>query len=289
MNEVFIVESDRGRMVLRGHRQADRSAIEFEHAVMDTARAGGVPAPRALDTRDGDRIVRWDRRWWSLLIWIEGEQPERGSHTVEQSVAMGQMLARIHLVLEPMRPRSRQAPPLDDTAATIRKADELLSFIDQQPNGGDDETAAMRWLTGQRDWLASRPAEARPEPVHGRLVHGDYHDQNLVFNGSVVVGVFDWEKADVGDPAEELIRALHLSLRLDPLRCNAFINGYRSRKPMTADDLDRAAKNYGYRRDRSVWFFDELYRQGNERLRPLINHRPFTPFATSWKGVREHL
>jgi Ser/Thr protein kinase RdoA (MazF antagonist) len=202
---------------------------------------------------------------------------------------MGQMLARIHVVLKPSRPLSAQAPAVEDTASSIRTADELLAFIVRLPARGDDETAAIRWLTGQRDWLASQPAELVFEPVPEQVIHGDYHDQNVVFNGPNVVGVFDWEKAALGDPVEELIRTLHLSFRLDPRRCNAFVKAYRSYRPVTNEELERAATNYAYRRDRSVWFFDELYRQGNERLRQLINRGPFVPFATSWDTVRRHL
>ena len=289
MNEVFVVESDRGRLVLRGHRHTEVKAVEFEHQVMDTARSGDVPAPRAVKTSAGDRIAHWNGRWWSLLVWIDGEQPDRGSHTVEQAASMGQMLARIHIALERLQPLSADAPPVEDTSQTIRTLDELVSFVQRVPNRGEDEVAAIRWLTGQRTWLASCRTKPPSEPATRQMVHGDYHDQNLVFNGAGVVGVLDWEKAGTGDPLEEMVRAMHLSFRLEPARCSAFTSGYRALRAVSTADLDRAAGKYGYRRDRSVWFFDELYRQGNERLRPLINRGPFEPFATSWDAVRGHL
>ena len=289
MNEVFMVAADVGRLVLRGHRKRDLRALEFEHAVTEAARVSGVPAPCAMLTPAGDRIVDHDGRWWSLLIWIDGEQPARGLHSLEQAASMGEMLARIHDVLEPIPPFSATLSELESTAEIVRRADALLSLIEHVPDPTDDETAAARWLGAQRDWLRSRVEHVPPDRGPTQTIHGDYHDANIVFRDDAVAGVLDWDKADIGRPTEELIRALHLSFRLEPERCCAFIDGYRSRRAVTTDDLDGAARSYGFQRDRSIWLFDELYRGGNERLRPLLNHDPFVPFEASWQAVRAHL
>src|SRR5690349_20339335 len=127
MNEVFVVDTDLGRLVLRGHRQPDREAVEFEHAVMAAARAGGVPAPRPLTAAGGDVVVVSGGRRWSLLTSIHGDQPERVSHTPEQGAAMGEMLARVHAVLEPLPSRSAPRGSSAPTIETIRRAEELLS------------------------------------------------------------------------------------------------------------------------------------------------------------------
>lgn len=289
MNEMFLVDTDNGRLVLRGHRHPDRAAVEFEHDVMQIVRSADVPAPEALATPTGDRIVGHDGRWWSLLRWIDGDQPARGSHTRSQAEAMGEMLARIHLTLRSVQPMSTQPAAVESTAATIRRGGEIISFIEALPNPGLDEDAALRWLQGQRDWLGTRGDEAAPPVADGQTVHGDYHDANVVFRADAVAGVLDWDSAGLGDPLKEVIRAMHLSFRLEPSRCRAFVTGYRSCGSASPQALDAAAARYAFHRDRSVWFFDELYRRGNERLRPLINRSPFTPFQASWDSMRGHL
>ena len=289
MNEVFVVDTHQGRLVLRGHRQLDREAVEFEHAVMAAARAGAVPVPMPLAAAGGDAVVVHGGRWWSLLTWIDGDQPERGSHTPAQSAGMGKMLARVHAVLKPLPSASRPRASSKPTIETIRRAEELLSHIEGLPAPGTDEAAAHRWLSAQRDWLRLHVDDPRPEPHDRQTIHGDYHDGNLVFQGDAVAGVLDWEKAENGSPLEELIRAMHLSFSLDADLCYAFVAGYRTQREVGADDLDRAARRYGFNRDRSIWLFDELFRGGNERLRPLLNHRPFLPFEASWEAVRQHL
>jgi Ser/Thr protein kinase RdoA (MazF antagonist) len=289
MNDIFLVETETGKLVLRGHRKPDREAIEFEHVVMDAARAGGVPAPEPLRTPGGERVIEEHGRWWSLLVWMDGEQPSRGGHSVEQAASMGEMLAHIHAVLEPIPPLSADPPIAEASDATVRRAEELLSFVESLPESGEDEASAVRWLTAQLDWLREHIADIPPKLTRSQTIHGDYHDANVIFHANAVSGVLDWDKADSGRPFEELIRALHLSFRLEPERCHAFVEGYRSLGSVTADELDVAANSYGFWRDRSLWFFDELYRQGNERLRPLVNRDRFVPFEVSWEQVRSRL
>lgn len=289
MNEIYLVDTEDGRLVLRGHRRRDRAAVEFEHAAMDTARAARVPAPMPLSSATGSRVVAHEGRWWSLLTWMAGNQPERGTHTPEQANAMGAMLGRVHVVLESLPSPAQPPRSAGPTAETVRRAEELLSHIEGLADAGADEAAAHRWLTAQRDWLRRHADDPEPKPGAEQTVHGDYHDANVVFDGDAVSGVLDWDKADSGSPLEELIRATHLSFGLEPQRCRAFVAGYRTVRTAEADELDGAALRYGFRRDRSLWLLDELYRGGNERLRPLLNHRPFEPFEASWESVRHQL
>ncbi len=85
MNEIFIVDTDKARFVLCGHRGQEKQMVDFEDDVMERVRDPGIPAPRSLRTRAGQRVVRQDGRWWSLLAWIDGEQPELGQHTLQQA------------------------------------------------------------------------------------------------------------------------------------------------------------------------------------------------------------
>ena len=289
MSEVWLVECDDSRLALRGHRAQDWWRVEFEHLVMATARRASIPAPLALRSLDNQVAVRDSGRWWSLLVWIDGHQPERGSHSDSQAESMGQMLSRIHSALAAVPRGPDPSPDLEPTTETIRRIEQLLARVGEVARPGRDEESAQRWLTGQHAWLTSHLSDQRPASVSSQVIHGDYHDANLVFSGNSVAGVLDWERARPGCPVEEVIRAMHLSFRLDHGRSKVFLDGYRSERSLTKAELDAAAWSYGYHRDRSVWFFDELYRRGNDRLRPLLNHGPFIPFWEAWTELRDSL
>jgi aminoglycoside phosphotransferase (APT) family kinase protein len=83
---------------------------------------------------------------------------------------------------------------------------------DEQPVGPAEEVERWRALRErapeelverapelERKLLATEPSAGRP-----RLVHGDYHLGNLLFEGSTVVAVIDWEICELGQsPLDE--------------------------------------------------------------------------------------
>jgi aminoglycoside phosphotransferase (APT) family kinase protein len=104
---------------------------------------------------------------------------------------MGEQLARIHaidpagLVFLP-RPEPGLSPA---QSAVERAARQLWGFAEPHPV----LELAVRWLR--------RHAPPCPAPV---LVHGDFRVGNLMVGPQGLVGVFDWEFAHVGDPADDL-------------------------------------------------------------------------------------
>lgn len=289
MNDVFIVGRGSPEFVLRGHRHTDPGRVGLEHDVMDTARAAGVPASRTVATRDGSRFVEVAGRYWSLLEWLPGEHADRSAFTPLQARPMGEMLAIIHSTFAslphvPAEPRSNKA-----TATTVDRIDGLIRRIETMPVLQSKDHRAHSWLTDQRAWLANRIDEHVAPCDDAQVIHGDYHDANLLYRGDEIAGVIDWDKAGTRSASEEVVRCVHLSFGLDGATSTAFLDGYRSRRSLSNDQLDAAAARYGYERDRSIWLFDELYVQGNERVRPLVNERPFTPFNVSWSQLRANM
>jgi aminoglycoside phosphotransferase (APT) family kinase protein len=66
----------------------------------------------------------------------------------------------------------------------------------------DGERARRPQLVGElvRQWLSQRI----PDPIEPVLVHGDYRLGNLIWSGTEVVAVLDWEDAAAGDPYYDL-------------------------------------------------------------------------------------
>jgi aminoglycoside phosphotransferase (APT) family kinase protein len=63
---------------------------------------------------------------------------------------------------------------------------------------------APKELTGRAAHLAQLLADARPHPRQPTLVHGDYHYGNLLFSDRRIVGILDWEIAELGQPLLDL-------------------------------------------------------------------------------------
>jgi homoserine kinase type II len=118
-----------------------------------------------------------------------------------------------------------------------------------------------------------------------QVVHGDYHDSNPFFEDGVVSSIIDWDKAEVRSPAEEVVRAMHLSLRLHPALCTAFLDGYRSASVLPDDQLDNAAAAYGHSRACDLWLYEAIYLDGDDRPRRFLAPGPFVPFVDQWEPI----
>jgi aminoglycoside phosphotransferase (APT) family kinase protein len=106
---------------------------------------------------------------------------------------MGEQLARIHR-LDPAREDLGFLPASDAGCSPAQTA--LNRAARQLDRFGEPHPAlelALRWLRAH--------APACPTPV---LVHGDFRIGNLMVGPDGLRGIFDWEFAHLGDPAEDL-------------------------------------------------------------------------------------
>lgn len=115
------------------------------------------------------------------------------------------------------------------------------------------------------------------------------HDANLFFADGGVSAVIDWDKAEIRSRGQEAIRAMQHSFTFEPALCQEFLAAYRSKAPLTDDDLDLAAEVYGHHRDCDLWLAETIFLDGDDRPKRFVTPGPFRPFTEIWKPVRESL
>lgn len=196
---------------------------------------------------------------------------------------MGGMLARVHMALADypvsLVCRTLGAP---DLAKTIALIDRIEQAIGQVSDAGPRERRVQERLVHQRAWLqqAFRRLEV-PPPV--QVIHCDYQEGNVLFDGERIVAVFDWDDSGPGPRSYDILRPMHLMLFLDPEPCRSFLDGYRQVQPLEDDELCRGAVFYGLHRDCSTWLYEEAYLLDNQRVRERFVPEPFVPFERSWQ------
>ncbi|PPE75565.1 phosphotransferase family protein [Solimonas fluminis] len=166
--------------------------LETEAKLLAIAHAAGVPEPRVAGMLEpGDGLGTG-----FVMEWLEGETL---GHQVLRSEALaevrpglarqcGEVLARIHAIdpggLRGLLPERSPEQLVRETWETY------IGYGTPQPM--IDYTA--RWLL-----------QHLPPPVEPRLVHGDFRNGNLMIAaGQGIVGVLDWELAQIGDPLRDL-------------------------------------------------------------------------------------
>lgn len=197
MNDIWIVETASGPVVLRGHRRTDRQRVDFEHMVMDHARALGVPVPTALRTASGQQVTERDGRLFSVFACANGAQVERDALKSGHALALGVMLGKVHRALRlldvgdaPRPGRGRGHP-----AALASRLDDLLRRIAERPDPRNEDAWAIARLQSRRYLDRCRDLEWPVEPPSSeQVIHGDYQDSNVFFEAGAVSAVIDWDK-----------------------------------------------------------------------------------------------
>jgi aminoglycoside phosphotransferase (APT) family kinase protein len=177
------------RYVLRvpppGARIAGPADVVRQGRIMSALHAAGLPTP-AIPAMSSDPVV--DGRPFILMEAVDGSRIER--------------VAANHKAL-------------DITSSAIGVLKELHGLPLEQTGIGDEESVGlqaemMRWamlmqrapeeLTARAGVLGGLLAVKLPVERAPTLVHGDYHYGNMLFKGSDVVAVLDWEIGQIGQP-----------------------------------------------------------------------------------------
>jgi aminoglycoside phosphotransferase (APT) family kinase protein len=188
----YVLRRDHGGTIID-----DALSREEEFRLLEIVHGAGVlvPRPRWLCT---DPAVLGAP--FLILDRLEGEAVGRRvvrDATLAEARAklprqMGEQLAKIHAVNSSMgleflpRPEPGQSPA---ACALERAAQQLWRLGEPHPA----LELSLRWLR--------KHAPACNESV---LLHGDFRLGNLMVGPDGLVGIFDWEFAHVGDPAEDL-------------------------------------------------------------------------------------
>src|SRR6185437_9194748 len=92
-----------------------------------------------------------------------------------------------------------------ERAKVLARLDQLETIIHTLPSQCSSDKRILARLVGQRAWLMRSsfvdPTQLSQLPY--QVLHGDYQDANLFFDGDAVCAVIDWDQ----------------SLGLDPEKC----------------------------------------------------------------------
>lgn len=151
-------------------------AVEFE----DEGRPPQVPPLFAMELRPGES--------YEPALDVAPTPPEPAVAAERMRVA-ARALARLHSL--PPTVLGFGDEPVTTVVDELERWQRLFATVDADIGPGHEK-------------LYARLAEAVPSPVAPRVLHGDYRVANMLFVGSTLEAVIDWEIWSVGDPRSDL-------------------------------------------------------------------------------------
>ncbi|HKW73530.1 MAG TPA: phosphotransferase family protein [Candidatus Dormibacteraeota bacterium] len=189
----YFVKAESGDYVLRlpppGARIAGTADVMRQGRIMAALHDAGLPTP-AVPIICSDPIV--DGRPFVLMERIKGERIET---TAEREKPIDIARHAVDTL------KQLQALPLDRTGIgdedPIPLQVEMMRWAMLMQRSPEELTMRAGELGGLL--AAQVPAERTPT-----LVHGDYHYGNMLFRGSEIAAILDWEIAEIGQPLLDL-------------------------------------------------------------------------------------
>jgi homoserine kinase type II len=270
LNWNYRVETDHGPRFLRRYRDdLEIARIRGEHGLVTWAAARGVPAVRPSGVRSGRTVAVVAGGRWALFPWVEGAPVERGHLSPEQARALGSVHGRIQAALA-------EHPLSEDAVMKLHwDRDESLALL------GAVETAALKadaeeWILAgirkQRAMLAALEL-APPEAFAAlpcQLLHGDFHDEQVLWDGDRVSAVVDWEIWHTDPRAWELVRSLAFSQLLESPLLEEYLAGYRQHVRLSEYECRLALKLWWQSRVVGLWVWAAYFIERNERVRKVF-------------------
>lgn len=208
-----------------------------EHATQNAVADLGFPAPRAP-------LASADPRILGGAFLVMERRPGRPL-LAARCLGIAALLVETHLRLHTLDP----AALLGALEAAVPGSSALVSVDGHLGQLEARIGRNLRGLAPAMRWLLDH----RPDPGGARAIcHGDFHPQNLLFDGREITAVLDWPNVLVTDPAYD-VAATRVILEQTPLEIlpvsrplrwavaagrrllvALYLRGYRRRRPLDA-------------------------------------------------------
>jgi homoserine kinase type II len=210
----------------RIYEEQDHDGARAEIRLLDELAAAGVPVAPAVARTDGERVSEYGGKPVAVFPWIDGDILCQARVTPERARAVGTALAQIHLAT----PRVRR---LGTGRFGLEHLTRRLDHIEARAPAELVEAASV--IRRKLDEVMARRAVDLPSGV----IHGDLFRDNVLWDGTAISALLDFESASQGPLAFDLMVTLLAwcySSRFDADLIGAMLSGYHAERPLGAGE-----------------------------------------------------
>jgi homoserine kinase type II len=216
------------RLFARIYEEQGAEGARAELALVGELARAGVPTPAPLERRSGGALCEHGAKPVAVFPWVDGTMRCQAAVTAEDCRRLGRALATVHQAPVERIPEGRFGP-----AALEARLDRI-----EREAPGELAAAAGRI----RDRLGHYAA-LRDATLPAGLIHGDLFRDNVLWQGSELVALIDFESASRGPYLYDLLvcaQAWCFSDRFEPELVQALISGYHAVRSLSEPELAAA-------------------------------------------------
>jgi len=289
LNRNYDLVTDRGSYFIKSVREKRRDSIKYIAAVETFMAEGAIPAIQLLKTKSGSEYFEYGTELYTVYPYLDNTKES----TEYDYAALGALLARIHVRGGASRPQILETKRITEKEAG--HALERLTFFRSKALEGSEpvDVLFLTYIDMKLQLLPHLPDVAYEAST---LIHGDYHLGNLLFSEKgLIIGVCDWEKADLSPRAYEIARSIQyicFENRRPPFSYDRqkaidagrqFLKGYRAEFPIDAQELKSGFDVRFRKLVATFWIEDMYYVQNDSRANHFLSNeiKLLNEFSTS--------
>lgn len=230
-----------------------------------TLRNAGLPAPIFLSTRTGEPFLKVNNSYYLLYKEIKGKHLHEADFNEKSLEQVGAVLSKFH--------QSTHPTCVDIVPPSLNVLSDLSFplFFDLKSQLGivDNKTREMevvlKSLDEKENLLRSINFKNKSKKQDPYLVHGDFHNENLLFNTDhTLAGILDFERVHIGGGLQDVFHFIMLACCnsgfTDKNMGNAriFVNSYLRSLPHSKNDIENSYYAYIMEKAGST-FLEQLY------------------------------
>ncbi len=199
----LLIRSDKGMYLLkrRARGKDDAFKVAFCHAIQLYLSEQQFPLPHLIGTKKtNNSMLQWKGGIYELFEYIKGSSYDS---SLEATTDSGKILALFHKLLRGFK--SKYQPPqgsyhaarsvdtsMQQVPITLRRIDPAAAAANQESVGH-----LVQFLHHSYRDAAKRVEAAGLKDWPAQIVHSDWHPGNMLFRGSRVVAVIDYDAARI--------------------------------------------------------------------------------------------
>jgi Ser/Thr protein kinase RdoA (MazF antagonist) len=278
-NRNFFLVTSTGKYFIKAFREEIKQHIMHIAAVEVFMLSRGIPAICMLPAVNGNKHVSYGSEVYSVYPFVESDRSHQ--YGKQEFKKMGAMLGLIH------KKGLEEIPDLlSRKALNLRRSVPwILNVLNKYKKNiirkGQLENIDLETLEYIDLKLELIPQVADPILIPcDTLVHGDFHQGNLFLdkNTREIIGICDWEKAEMAPRAYELAQSiLHIHFRgkynVEEALHNAksYIEGYLSILPISRKSFEKGLKLRLQHLLMTHWIEDFLFRKRDYRVMEYVD------------------
>lgn len=276
-----VLETENNKYFLKSYRKTDEEKVKIIHRAINFFYENQIPAIKPIKQTNGDDYFVHEEQLFALFPFENGHTVTRQSLNIDQSKSLGEVLAKMNLATQNGIPEEFNSliKPVKDLNTRKDKVEKVKEHILGLTNPDEFDRYVLKLIDLKQELINKHWEEySKISLPINCLIHGDFHCQNVLFEGDFVKHILDFDNARCDSREEELVRCMNLTFfeynfeEKNFESARAFLETYNNLYPITFDNFVKANKLFYFGQFRSVWAEEWYYFNNNLRVKPIIEN-----------------